>query len=244
MNLVVGSGQKTASIVWLEPGHVHAGSHDHALAELSGGEVLARTLAALPAGPTHWVVDDALVPTLLLRDIAELPPGTEAREAFFRWRFARDLLLDAPQFVQALAMGEATWLVAGLDQGLREAWVQAAAAAGRPMRQLLPRWLWIYNRLAPSREVPGLLLALSPRPGGTWTGTLAAWSRNLTLLRQWSDPASAETWNQERVLPTIAYLQRDARSPLDLHLWGTTQWPDCGIPVRILPKDLPEREAL
>jgi hypothetical protein len=229
-------------MVWLEPNRVHAGSKYQAIS--AAGEGLAEVLASLPPGPTHWVVDDALVPSLLLRDIVELPPGGEAREAFFRWRYTQDLLLEAPQFVQALAMEENAWLLAGMDQALRESWVQMAAAAGRPMRRLLPRWLWIYNQLAPNREVPGLLLSLSAQGDDTFTGTLAAWGRSLTLLRQWTEPATLEAWNQERVLPTIAYLQRDARSPQELFVWGAAHWPDCGIPVRIIQPEIPDQESL
>jgi hypothetical protein len=112
------------------------------------------------------------------------------------------------------------------------------------MRQLVPRWLWLYNRLAPSREVPGMLLSLSPQDEGRFTGTLAAWGHHLTLLRQWTEPATAGTWSQERVLPTIAYLQRDARTPQELHVWGAGHWPDCGLPARILQPEIPAREAL
>jgi len=230
-------------MVWLEPGRVHAGGRSHACSGTPTGEELTRILGALPAAPTRWVVDDLWVPTLLLRDIVELPPGTEAREAFFRWRYTQDLTLDAPQFVQALALGDNVWLLAGLPQALRDGWVQAAAAAGRPMQGLVPRWLWLYNRLAASREVPGLLLSLAPSGSG-FTGTLAAWGRDLTLLRQWTDPASAEAWNQERVLPTVAYLQRDARSPQDLHVWGPSGWPDCGMPTRIIQPEFPAQEPL
>ena len=231
-------------MVWLEPHHVHAGGRPHPVSGLPTGEELTRILASLPMGPTQWVVDDPWVPTLLLRDIVEVPSGSEPREAFFRWRYCQDLLLETPQFVQALALEENAWLLAGMPQQLRDEWVQTAAAAGRPIRHLLPRWLWLYNRLAPSREVPGLLLSLSPQDDGLFTGTLAAWGRNLVLLRQWVEPASAEVWCQERVLPTIAYLQRDARTPQELHVWGAAQWPDCGLPVRILQPEIPAQESL
>jgi len=229
-------------MVWLEPGRVHAGGQFHPCADLPQGDELARILGVLPAGPTRWVVDDLWIPTLLLRDIVEIPPGTEAREAFFRWRYSQDLLLEGPQFVQALALEENAWLLAGMPQALRDGWVQAAAAAGRPMHSLVPRWLWLFNRLAPTREVPGLLLSLAARDGDLFTGTLAAWGRGLALLRQWNEPAPAAAWNQERVLPTIAYLQRDARSPQDLHVWGPAHWPDCGLPIRIIQPEIPAQE--
>jgi hypothetical protein len=174
----------------------------------------------------------------------EVPAATEPREAFFRWRYGQDLMLDAPQFVQALALEDGTWLLTGVPQAVRDTWIQMATAAGRPMRRLLPRWLWLYNRLAPGQEMPGLLLSLSLQDGGRYTGTLAAWGHNLTLLRQWTEPADAETWCQERVLPTIAYLQREARTPQALHIWGAAQWPDCGLPQRLLQPEIPAQEAL
>jgi hypothetical protein len=231
-------------MVWLEPHRVHAGGQFHPFSGAPEGDGLSRILAALPQAPTHWVVDDPWIPSLLLRDIVEVPAGTEAREAFFRWRFSQDLLLDAPQFVQALALEQSAWLLTGLPQQLRDAWIQMAAVAGRPMRRLQPRWLWLYNRLAPTREMPGILLSLSLQDEGMYTGTLASWGHNLTLLRQWVEPATADTWSQERLLPTIAYLQREARSPQELHVWGAAHWPDCGLPVRILQPEIPAQESL
>jgi hypothetical protein len=190
------------------------------------------------------VVDDAWVPTLLLRDIVEVPAGTEQRESFFRWRYSQDLLLEGPQFVQALALDQNAWLLAGMPEQRRDEWIQLGLAAGRPIRRLVPRWLWLYNRLAPTREVPGMMLSLSLQDEGMFTGTLAAWGSNLSLLRQWTEPASADVWTQERVLPTIAYLQRDAHSPQELNVWGTARWPECGIPVRILQPEIPAQESL
>jgi hypothetical protein len=231
-------------MVWLEPNRVHAGGQYHLLSGGAADPMLTRVLGGLPMGPTQWVVDDAWIPTLLLRDIAELPAGTEPREAFFRWRYSQDLLLEGPQFVQALALEANAWLLAGMPQQLRDEWIALAAAVGRPIRSLLPRWLWLYNRLAPTRELPGILLSLAPQDDGKYTGTLAAWGHNLTLLRQWAEPADAEVWCQERVLPTIAYLQREARSPQEIQVWGAAQWPDCGVPVRILQPEIPAQESL
>jgi hypothetical protein len=189
-------------------------------------------------------VDDLWGPSLLLRDIVTLPAGTDAREAFFRWKFSQSLALEAPHSVQALDLGDGVWLLAGIREELRESWLQMSVRLARPLHSLLPRWLYLYNRLAPSRELPGMLLSLCPHPGGGFTGTLAAWGRTLTLLRQWADPADPETWQQERVLPTAAYLQRDSRPPQELWVWGTGSWPEPGLPLHIIQPEIPTQEAL
>ena len=235
---------KQASVVWLEPHRMHTGGKIRSLQGAPADALLAQALADLPPGPTRWVVDDLWVPSLLMRDIVEVPSGAEAREAFFRWRYTQSLGSEGAQHVQALALDEHAWLLAGMGQELRDRWLQAATACGHPIRSLMPRWLWLYNRLAPGRQVPGLLLSLCPAGDGQFTGTLAAWGKELILLRQWAEPATAEVWNQERVLPTIAYLQRDGRSPQELQVWGATQWPEgLALPARLLPPGIPAQET-
>ena len=240
----LGLGPRQASLVWLEPHRVHAGGQSRTISGPITEEVLVMAMGGLPAGPTAWVVDDAWVPSLLLRDIVEVPAGSESREAFFKWRFGQSLGLEAPQTVQSLSLGENAWLLAGIPEAIREGWIQASLTLGRPLRSLQPRWLWLYNRLAASREVPGMLLSLCPAGDGGFTGTLAAWGRNLALLRQWTEPASPEAWIQDRVLPSAAYLQRESRSPQELLVWGAPAWPDCPIPARIIPPEIPALEAL
>ena len=230
-------------MLWLQPNAVHAGGKWRPLEGALSTEQLTLALASLDAGPSCWVVDDAWIPTVLMRDIVEVPAGTEAREAFFRWRYSQSLATDSPQFVQSLDLGGNAWLLAGMPQALRDQWLQAASAAGHPIRKLIPRWLWLYNRLAPTRERPGLLLSLCPAGEGTYTGTLAAWGKDLTLLRQWTEPATPEAWNQERVFPTVAYLQRDSRAPQELQVWGAGHWPEGPVPVRILQPEIPAQET-
>lgn len=231
-------------MVWLEPHRVHAGGQTKPLGAFPDEDRLAQALSSLPQGPCKWIVDDLWTPSLLLKDFLELPGGTEARDAFFRWRYAQHLALEEPQSVQALELEATSWLLVGMPQALRETWLQLALRLGRPIHALLPRWLWIYNRLAPTLHAPGMLLSLSQDEDGYFTGTLAAWGRTLTLLRQWSEPAPQEAWMEERVLPTAAFLQRENRSPQELLVWGASEWPGGSLPYRLLPFEIPVQEAL
>jgi hypothetical protein len=236
-------GASRASLFWLEAGRAVAGGQPKTFDGAPDGERLAPALATLPAGPSAWVVDDRWMPSLLLRDIMEVPARSDAREAFFRWRYTQHLALEGDQAVQALDLDGTSWLLVGMPQSLREGWLQLATQLGHPIQSLVPRWLWLYNRLAPTREVPGMLLSLAQAPGGGYTGSLAAWGRTLTLLRQWDEPASPETWNTERVLPTAAFLQRESRTPQEIIVWGARDWPATAFATRLLPPEIPSQEA-
>jgi hypothetical protein len=233
-----------ASVIWLEPHRILAGGKTRSLDGLPGDDRLGPILGELPPGPTAWIVDDLWAPSMLLRDVVTLPAGAEARDSFFRWKFTQSLALEAPHAVQALSLGEGSWLLAGLREDIREGWLQTAIRFGRPIHSLLPRWLYLYNRLAPSRDLPGMLLSLCPHPGGGFTGTLAAWGRTLTLLRQWSEPADPETWQRERVSPTAAYLQRESRPPQELWVWGSATWPEATLPLHLIQPEIPAQEVL
>jgi hypothetical protein len=69
---------------------------------------------------------------------------------------------------------------------------------------------------------------------GRYSGTLAAWGRTLCLLRQWTEPLDPQGWNEERIAPSAAFLQRESRSPQQLFIWGAPAWPDSGVTVRLL----------
>jgi hypothetical protein len=195
---------------------------------------LTQALSGMAPGPTRWVVDDLWTPSVLLRDLTELPKGAEAQEAFFRWRFAQALALDEPHAVQALEVEPGTWLASGIQEGLRESFLQLGLRLDRTLHGLSPRWLHLYNLLAPSLALPGMLLSLSPDGTGRYAGTLVAWGRTLCLLRQWSEPLAPEAWIEERIAPSAAFLQRESRTPQQLYVWGAPAWPECGIPVTLL----------
>ncbi len=228
--------------LWIETHRLRAGEApdirwDRPLSGLPTEDQLAQALTALDAGPTAWILDDLYVPSILLRDVVELPEGTEARESFWRWKFQQSMALEAAHSVQALLVEPGLWLVAGIREDWRDAWMTFAQRLERPIHSLQPRWLHLYNRLAQDMDAPGLLLSLSPAGPGRWTGTLTAWGRTLSLLRTWSEAADMATWQEERLAPTIAYLQREGRSPQALHVHGASDWICLELPVRILRED-------
>lgn len=228
-------GRRARSLLWMENHRLVAGAHRRPLHGRPTEDQLAQALTALPEGATSWVVDDLWAPALLARDIAELPPGGEAKEAFFRWRFQQAFGTETPWAVQAVRLEDGPWLLSGLPEPAREAWTALAAKLNRPVVSLQPRWLWLFNRLAPALDMPGMLLSLSPLGDGRYTGTLAAWGRGLCLLRQWEEPMTAAGWNEERISPSAAFLQRESRSPQMIHIWGAEgEWPYLGIPVQRL----------
>jgi hypothetical protein len=232
-------GRRPRALLWMENHRLIAGSHRRPLAGQPTEDQLAQALTAMPEGASVWVVDDLWAPALLARDIAELPSGGEAREAFFRWRFQQAFGAEAPWAVQAMRLEDGPWLLSGLPQSTRDAWTTLATRLGRPIVQLQPRWLWLFNRLAPTLDMPGMLLSLSPAGDGRYAGTLAAWGRGLCLLRQWEEPMTAAAWNEERIAPSAAFLQRESRSPQMVHVWGAEgKWPYLGIPVQRLAEGL------
>lgn len=235
---------RQGKVLWMEPHRLAANGQARPIQGLPTEDQLAQTLTAMPLGPTKWIIDDLWAPAIILRDIVEAPGGGEAREAFFRWKYTQALALEGSHAVQTLPLGEAAWVATGIAAELRENWIALAARLTRPIHALVPRWLWLYNRLAPSQELPGMLLSLCPHPEGGFTGTLAAWSRHLTLLRQWADPASEDVWMEERVHPTASYLSREGRGPRDLWVWGAPSWTSGEHTVRMVPPALPTQEAL
>jgi hypothetical protein len=180
------------------------------------------------------VVEDLWTPSVLLRDLTELPRGAEAQEAFFKWRFTQSLALDSPHFVQALEIESGIWLASGIREELRESMLQVALHLDRTVHSLTPRWLYLYNQMAPSLNLPGMLLSLSPMDSGRYAGTLVAWGRTLCLLRQWSEPLDPEGWIEERIAPSAAFLQRESRTPQQLFVWGASAWPETSLPTKII----------
>jgi hypothetical protein len=223
-----------ASLLWLEAHRVIAGAWQRPLDGPPTEDQLAQALTALPLGPTRWVVEDLWTPSVLIRDLTELPRGAEAQEAFFRWRFTEALALETPHFVQALEVEPGVWLASGIREELRESMLQLGLRLDRNLHALTPRWLHLYNQLAPSLDLPGILLSLSPAGSGKYAGTLAAWGRTLCLLRQWSEPLAPEAWVEERLAPSAAFLQRESRTPQQLFIWGAPVWPESSLVTRVL----------
>ena len=234
---------KRASVVWVDSNYICADGSCHSFFEANMMQQLVQVMVALPIKRTSWIIDDAWAPSLLLREIIEVPSDTSVRESFFRWRYTQDLALDIPMVVQSLDLGSNIWLLSGIQQGHLDTWNQLAKTSGCSICRLMPRWAWLYNYLAPTLEVPGLLLSLAAVGNEMFTGTLVAWKDSLVLLRQWTDSAPIEVWNNERILPSIAYLQREGCLPQKLYIWGSSHWPDCGISIQIIRIEIPTWEA-
>lgn len=222
------------SLLWLESHRIWAGAHRRTLSGFPTEDQLAQALTDLPQGPTRWVIDDLWSPSTLLRDLAELPRGAEAQEAFFQWRFNQAMALEEPHFVQALEVESGIWLAAGMREEIRNNLLQLGLRMDRTLYSLTPRWLHLFNLLAPNQDLPGMLLSLTPEGDGQYSGTLAAWGRTLCLLRNWREPLSAAGWIEERIVPSAAFLQRESRPPKNLYVWGASSWPDMGLPVHLL----------
>jgi hypothetical protein len=222
------------SLLWLESHRICAGAQRRAISGFPTEDQLAQALTVLPQGPTRWVVDDLWSPSTLLRDLAELPHGAEASEAFFQWRFNQAMALDEPHFVQAIEVEPGLWLAAGMREETRNNLLQLGTRLDRTIYSLTPRWLHLFNLLAPSQDLPGMLLSLSPAGDGRYSGTLAAWGRTLCLIRHWPEPLDIPGWVEERIVPSAAFLHRESRTPKHLFVWGAAEWPDLGLPVHSL----------
>jgi len=232
------------NIVWIEPNMIAIGGKVRITEGLPTEDQLALAMNSIPAGPTKWILDDIIAPSVIVKDIAEVPKGAEARESFFKWKYAQSLAVEGAYSVQGLSLGEQGWLLAGMPLALQETWINLAAKLGKPIHVMIPRWLWLYNRAASTREIPGVLLSLCQLENNKYTGSIATWGRNLSLVRQWSDAANINVWMSERIEPTIAYLQRDSKTPMELLVWGPDDWPGGPIPHKVFESIIPSQEAI
>jgi hypothetical protein len=232
------------NIVWIEPNRLVVGGKVRTIGDLPTEDQLAQALSMLPTGPTKWILDDHIAPSIIVKDIVEIPRGTEARESFLRWKYGQVLGLEGTYAVQGLSLGDQGWLLSGIPLALQETWINLAAKLNRPLHAMVPRWLWLYNRAAPTREKPGMLLSLCQAEGGTYTGSVATWGKTLSLVRQWSDVASVDVWISDRIEPTVAFLHRDGKTPLELIVWGPDDWPQSAMPHKVFQPIIPSQEAI
>ena len=232
------------NIVWIEPNKIVVNGRERTADEIPSEGQLTAALNSIPPGPTKWILDDALTPSALVKDIMEVPRGSEARDAFFRWKFGQVLAVDGQYSVQGVPLGEHGWLLAGMPLDLQDAWTNLAAKLGRHVHAMVPRWLWLYNRVAATREMPGMLLSLCHSGNGEYTGSIVSWWKTLTLVRQWSDAAPAGSWISDRIEPTIAFLQRDGKTPMELLVWGPDDWPKCPLPHKVFQPAIASQEAV
>jgi len=232
------------NVVWIETNRLAAGGKIRITDRLATEDQLSLALSSLPTGPTKWILDDIIAPSIIVKDIAEVPRGAEAREAFFKWKYGQTLAVEGIYTVHGLSLGDQGWLLSGMPLDLQETWINLAARLGRPLHAMIPRWLWLYNRAASTREKPGMLLSLCKTEGEKYTGSIATWGKTLSLIRQWPDAVNVRTWASDRINPTIAFLQRDGRAPMEMLVWGPEEWPNGPIPHKVFQSLIPGQEAI
>jgi len=235
---------KRGNVVWIEANRLVVGGRARATEGLVSESQLAQALLALPPGPTKWVLDDLLAPSVIVKDIAEVPRGGEAREAFFKWKYGQVMAVEGTYSVQGLSLGDQGWLMAGMSLDMHDAWIDMAARLGRPVHLMIPRWVWLYNMAASTREAPGMLLSLCRTESGGFSGSIATWGRTLSLVRQWPDAANISTWMYDRIEPTMAFLQRGGAVPAEMLVWGPDSWPNGAIPHKVFQPTIPSQEAI
>jgi hypothetical protein len=235
---------KSGNVVWIETNRLVVGGRARTTDGIATEGLLTQALSLLPPGPTKWVLDDLIAPSVIVKDIAEVPRGGEAREAFFKWKYGQVLAVTGAYSVQGYSLGEQGWLLSGMPLELCESWIDLAARLNRPIHLMIPRWLWLFNRAAPTREAPGMLLSLCQTDGGKFSGSIATWGKMLSLVRQWQDSANISAWMYDRIEPTVAFLQRDGVVPTEMLVWGPDVWSNGPIPHKVFQPMIPSQEAI
>jgi hypothetical protein len=235
---------KSGSVVWMEANRLVTGGRVRTAEGIATEGQLAQALSALPPGPTKWILDDLMAPSVIVKDITEVPKGGEARDAFLKWKYGQVLAVEGAYSVQGHPLGEQGWLLSGMPMDLHDSWIDLAARLGRPIHLMIPRWLWLFNRAAPTREAPGMLLSLCRTESGGYSGSIATWGRTLSLVRQWQDAANVSAWMYDRIEPTAAFLQRDGVVPAEILVWGPDAWPSGPIPHKVFQSMIPSQEAI
>jgi len=80
---IIKNGSRYASIVWLGLDSVRVEGKCNHFSETDIIQQLAEVMISVPFKQTLWIVDDTLVPSLLLREIVDVPKSAELRDTFF-----------------------------------------------------------------------------------------------------------------------------------------------------------------
>jgi len=187
------------------------------------GESMKRALLGIPPSPCKVILDDFIVPSYLIEPIEDLPSDPASQSAFFHWRYQQLSAVTSDFKVVAYPLGIKGWILNGISTDLLEKLEDTLRSLGFRVTSMVPKWSHLMNHLfLTGREVPSCLICLSPTEQGRYRGTLIAWSDSLNLFRQWSEETDLDTWNQDRIYPTLAYLERTWSQKSELYIYGTT----------------------
>ncbi len=179
-------------------------------------------LSGLSPHPCDVILDDFMVPSFFIESESNLPLDPMSREAFFDWRYRHLSSKTGELKTVACPIDDKGWILNGIEMDLLENLEEGFYSSGFHVKSIVPKWSYILNSLLlKSGNMPSCLVCLSPTLGGRYRGTLVAWKDSVSLFRQWAEDVNLETWNEERIYPTLAYLERTWLHKPDLYTFGT-----------------------
>ncbi|MFZ9361644.1 MAG: hypothetical protein ACO25G_03755 [Holophagaceae bacterium] len=232
--------QKQSGAILIEPSRILINqiSYPSSLSQI--GECIEKALLDIPPHPCRVILDDFIVPSYLIESIEDLPSDSESQSAFFLWRYQQLSAVNSEFKVIAHPLNGKGWILSGMPFSLVETIEETLQSLGFQASSIVPKWCYLANHLfVTTKEEPSCLISLSASEHGRYRGTVIAWNDSLNLFRQWSEEANLQTWSQERIYPTLAYLERTWSRKPKLYIYGSsTPWAISGYQPVFLEEDI------
>ena len=218
--------QKQSGAILIEPSRILINqiSYPSSLSQI--GECIEKALLDIPPHPCRVILDDFIVPSYVIESIEDLPSDSSAVNSEFK--------------VIAHPLNGKGWILSGMPFSLVETIEETLQSLGFQASSIVPKWCYLANHLfVTTKEEPSCLISLSASEHGRYRGTVIAWNDSLNLFRQWSEEANLQTWSQERIYPTLAYLERTWSRKPKLYIYGSsTPWAISGYQPVFLEEDI------
>ena len=210
--------------ILIEPSKVTVKGVDYPSSLANIGEVIKKALLNISPVPCRVIIDDFIAPSYLIEPVNDLPTDTESRLAFFNWRYEQLSTSKDRKKVVANTLNEKGWILTGMSTKLIEDIDECLTTLGFSVLSISPRWSSIANQLfASCEEVPSCLVCLSPTRQDCYRGSLLGWHDSINLFRQWSEDSNLQALTQERIYPTLAFLERIWGQKPKLYTYGSPE---------------------